>query len=420
MPAARDDRRSLVSALRQADWLHGERVAAWALMLLIVEVLIVLLLAAWLSGLIGHLHKPGSSDFLSFYAAGKLALAGKGVLAYDHAAHLLAERQVAGGAVPYQFFFYPPVFLLPCAVLAALPYPLAYASFEAVTLLLFLVAMRAVLRMGGWRWIVPVLAFPAVFWTIGLGQNAFLTASLFAGFTVLLERHPVGAGLLLSGLCYKPHFGLLAPIALAAGRQWRAFAAAAIGVATLTGLSVLLFGWGSWVAFFHGLAGSGSVYASGRIQFAGMITPFGAMRLLGFGSWTAYAVQGVVTVAAGAAVALVWRRVDDAALRSATLLAATLLAVPLALLYDQMLWLVALGWIVRAARRDGFLPWEKLVLAACYPAILFTWLIARQLHLPLGPMESALLLVLVWRRVQRQYSGDWLRSPALQAFGSTP
>ena len=126
---------------------------------------------------------------------------------------------------------------------------------------------------------------------------------------------------------------------------------------------------------------------------------------------------------AGTAVALVWRRSTDPSLRSVALLAGTLMAVPLALLYDQMLWLVALGWLVRAARQDGFLPWEKLVLAACYPAILFTWLIATRLHLPLGPVESAALLVLVWRRLRHQHGGAWLpwrRLPALQAFGSTP
>ena len=264
MPAGKDQmpvpgRLPLAAALRDAGWLHRGRITAWALMLLAAELLIVLVLAAWQHGLIGHFDKPVSSDFLSFYAAGKLALAGKAALAYDHAAHLAAEQQVAGAAVPYQFFFYPPVFLLPCAALATLPYPLAYAAFEAVTLLLFLLAMRAVLQAGGWRWAIPVLAFPAVFWTIGLGQNAFLTAALFAGFTLLLDRRPVSAGLLLSGLCYKPHFGLLAPVALAAGRQWRAFAAAAAGVAALIGLSAGLLGWDAWLAYFHAFAGSGAV-----------------------------------------------------------------------------------------------------------------------------------------------------------------
>jgi len=388
----------LIAALRDASWLHRERILAWALLLLIAEALFVAFVAAWQHGLIVRFDHPSSSDFLSFYAAGKLALAGTPALAYDHAAHYLAEQQVAGAGVPYQFFFYPPVFLLPCAALATLPYPLAYAGFEAVTLALFLLAMHAVLQQRGWRWAIPVLAFPAVFWTIGLGQNAFLTAGLFAGFTALLDRRPIGAGLLLSAVCYKPHFGLLAPVALAAGRRWRAFAAAMAGVLALTGLSVLAFGWESWLAYLHAFAGSGGVYTSGRIQFAGMVTPFGAALLLGAGPKAAYAVQACATLAAAVLVALVWRSRTATGVRAAALLAGTLLAVPLALLYDQMLWLVALAWLVRAARRDGFLPWEKLTLAACYPTILLTWPAATSLHLPLGPLVSALLLAQVLRR----------------------
>ncbi|HET8997572.1 MAG TPA: glycosyltransferase family 87 protein [Acetobacteraceae bacterium] len=392
-------RSPLIAALRDGRWLHRNRIIAWGSMLLTAELLLVLVIAAWQHGLIGHFNAPVSSDFLSFYAAGKLALAGTPALAYDHAAHYLAEQQVAGTGVPYQFFFYPPVFLLPCAVLALLPYALAYALFEAGTLALFLLAMRAILRPSGWGWMLPVLAFPAVFWTIGLGQNAFLTAALFGGFTLLLDRRPVSAGLLLSAMCYKPHFGLLAPVALAAGGRWRAFAAAAAGVVGLVGASLWLFGGDIWTAYLHGFAASGSVYETGRIQFAGMVTPFGGMLLLGFGVWPAYAVQALATVSAAVLVGLVWRRSPDLSLRSAALLAGTLLAVPLALLYDQMLWLVALGWLVHAGRRDGFLPWEKLVLLACYPLILLTWPIATGLHVPLGPVESAALLLLVARRV---------------------
>jgi hypothetical protein len=61
------------------------------------------------------------------------------------------------------------------------------------------------------------------------------------------------------------------------------------------------------------------------------------------------------------AVGMIWRAVRTAPLRAATLLSATLLAVPLALLYDKLLLLVAIAWLMRDARRRGFLPWEKTV-----------------------------------------------------------
>ena len=87
---------------------------------------------------------------------------------------------------------------------------------------LFLLAIRRIAQPNGWGWLIPVLAFPAMFWNLGVGQNAFLTASLFAGFTLMLDRRPATAGAMLGLLCYKPHYGLLALFALAAGQRWRA------------------------------------------------------------------------------------------------------------------------------------------------------------------------------------------------------
>ena len=396
---ARPLARPLLESLRTADWLTRDRVVAWSIIFLIEELLIVLFLAAWQHGVFKPVHNPPSSDFVSFYAAGKLALAGTPALAYDRAAHFLAEQHAAAAGAGYQYFFYPPVFLLLCAALATLPYFVSYALFQVATLVPFVLVMRAVLRAPDWRFVPALLAFPAVFWTLGVGQNAFLTAALFCGFTLLIDRRPTSAGALLGMLCYKPHFGLLAPIALAAGRHWRAFGAALASVATLVGLSVVLFGWGTWQAYLHAFADSSHVYESGAIDFAGIETPFGAVRLLGFPPGPAYALQLFSAVTMAGLTALIWHRRVSQPLRCASLLAATLLAVPLALLYDKLLLLVAIGWLLREAHANGFLPWEKLVLLLTWPASLVTWVIGTGLHVPLGPVITGAVLVLCVRRV---------------------
>ena len=161
-------------------------------------------------------------------------------------------------------------------------HPGEFDVFEIATLAAFLAVIREILHEPGWAWAGPVLAFPAIFWTLGLGQNAFLTAALFGGFTLLIDRRPGMAGMLLGLLCYKPHFGLLAPAGLACGGHWRAFFAAAGTVAGLVLLSVAVFGVETWQAYLTAFAGSDAVYASGRIDYAGIVTPFGAARLLGF------------------------------------------------------------------------------------------------------------------------------------------
>src|SRR5262249_10756805 len=97
---------------------------------------------------------------------------------------------------------------------------------------------------------------------------------------LLVDRRPLVAGVLFGALCYKPHFGLLIPVALAAGRRWHAFAAAFVSVAAFLLLSLVLFGWVSLPEFLRAAMASSAVYESGRIPFSGFVTTFGAVRLL--------------------------------------------------------------------------------------------------------------------------------------------
>ena len=406
-----------IDLLRRADWLTRDRVVAYSGVLFVLELLILVFLALWQHGVFTvGVHSP-ASDFASFYAAGKLALAGTPQLAYDQTAHYLAQRQATGTDAPHQFFFYPPVYLLLCAPLATLPYLVGFAIFQAVTLVAFVGMMRSLLRLRGAAWLLPVLAFPPVFWTIGLGQNAFLNAALFGGFTLLLPRRPLTAGMLLGCLCYKPHLALLTPVALLAGRQWRTMAGAAGAVIALVGASVALFGWGSWTAYLAALSHSDQVYTTGRIDFAGIVTPFGTARLMGVPPNAAYAVQAVVFVGMVALISAVWLRGTRQNLRVATLVSATMLAVPLVLLYDQLLLLIAIGWLLREARQTGLLTWERIILLAIYPFALVSLPLGQSTHVPLGLAVSLAVLGLCLRRA-------WRSPPPERAYdaplGATP
>ena len=217
---------------------------------------------------------------------------------------------------------------------------------------------------------------------------------------MLVDTRPVRAGLLLGALCYKPHFGLLAPVALLAGRRWAALAGATAAVAVLVGVSVLAFGWASWRAYLLALADSRQVYESGRIELAGFITPFGAARLVGRAPGVAYTVQGVCAVLMAALVVLVWRGRAPLAQRAAILLVATLLAVPLVLIYDQLVALLAIGWLLREARENGFLAWEKVILLTVYPLSLLSVMAGMARHWPLGPLVSFVVLFVCVRRAR--------------------
>jgi alpha-1,2-mannosyltransferase len=391
-----------MSAASRAAWLNAGRVRAWASIFLAVECLAMLYLIAGTHGMIVPLDHPVSTDFASFYAAGTLAQAGTPALAYDQAAHYAAEQQATEIGIPYQFFFYPPPMLLLCRLFAPIPYLAAYLLFQATSLGLLLIVARGILQRSAWMWLAPLLAFPPVFYTLGLGQNAFLTAALFGGGLLLVDRRPLLAGLLFGLLCYKPHFGLLIPVALLAGRHWRAAASAALTVAGVLALTWALFGLEVWQAFLASIQHSAGVYQSGRIEFAGMVSVFGAARTAGVPPTAAYLLQAAVAVAAAVVVGRIWFRGASLPVRAAALLAGTLLAVPLALIYDLMLAAVAALWLIRDSGERGFLPWEKPMLLLGFLIPLASRSLGLQLHVPLGFLCATMLLALSLRHAARE------------------
>jgi len=373
----------------EGAWLTRSTAISRAGVLLAAELALFLFFVAGTHGLIVRLDHPTTCDFVSFYAAGDLVQSGTPELAYNQFAHYAAEQRATQPGIPYVYFYYPPVFLLLCRALAALPYMPAFVTFEAVTLGLFLLATRAILGERGWIWMLPVLAAPAVFWTIGLGQNSFLTAALFGAATLLVDRRPALAGVLFALLCYKPHFGLLVPLALAAGGRWRAFAAAAATVVALCAASLLLFGWETWRDYLVAFAGSHANYASGRAaKHAGLVTPYGAALQLGLGDGAGLMFQAVGTVAAAFVVGWTWWRNASLPVRSAALATATLIAIPLALFYDMMLSLVAIAWLVRAGRETGFLRWEKAAFVLVFVVPIYSLQVG-MLHVPISLFARA-------------------------------
>ena len=375
--------------------LDRRRVLAYAAILLAAEIAVSGYFVAASHGLLWPNTTPVTTDFVSFYAAGTLTNDGTPQLAYHKEEHFRAEQRVREPGIEYNYFYYPPVFLLLCALLARLPYIAAFLVFEGLTATLYLWVMTRILDDASWAAIVAVVAFPVVFWNFGWGQNGFLTAALFGAGTLLLERRPILAGVCFGAVCYKPHFGLLIPIALASGRHWRAFAAAAVSSTGLVMLSLAAFGVATWRDFLSSALVSPTTYETGGAKFTAFATPFGATMLVAGNLTLAYAIQAVVTLAMIGLVISIWRRRSSLPACAAILASATLVALPLALFYDLLLAGVAVAWLHRS--EPGLLPAERLVLAACYLGLLDPVEIARHTHVPVAAMAALAVLAIAVR-----------------------
>ena len=254
-----------------------------------------------------------------------------------------------------------------------------------------------------------LLAVPSVWWVLGLGQNSFLSASLMGLGLLALPRQKWLAGVAFGLLCYKPHLGLLIPIGLAAGGEWIAIASAGLTVAAILAATTGLFGLPVWRAYFdtfsHDLTGP---INGGLVLLSARVDPTGAAQELGLGLGVAHVVWGMCLTVAALCVWVSWRAPlrdgrDNQAIRGAVLAACVLLAAPFALFYDLIMCSLAACWLARAARRDGWLPGEGVMLMlvgvlnllAAAPVVGAT-------HVPFGAMVAPALLVLAMRR------GGWL------------
>ncbi len=359
---------------------------------------------------------PTTTDFASFYAAGVLADRGQAGLAYVPAAHRAAEAGVIAPGVEEKRFLNPPVFLLICAPLARLPYLVAFVLFEAATSLLWLVLVTRVAG-GGALAALALACVPSVWWALGWGQNSFLSASLMAAATLLLPRRPVWAGMAFGALCFKPNFGVLIPVALLAGRQWRAVLGACFSAASLCALSVACFGPDAWRAFFDMASHARSTIETG-IQLAGHVDAGGAARLIGVPAGWSWVFQTANTLLAGLAVAWLWsglRREDSEhhrAVCNAALIAGTLASMPFVLFYDLVMAAVSAAWLARAARQDGWRRGEAATLAWLGALDLIAFPAASLLRLAVGSLVAPSLLWLSFRR-RAVIPGPASRAPAL-------
>ncbi|MDX6320076.1 MAG: alpha,2-mannosyltransferase, partial [Nocardioidaceae bacterium] len=323
---------SIWAGLRSGSWLTPERLRVYPALLLGFQLVAILVLVATSDGRHDLLGRPLGADFAQVWVAGTEVLGGHPEQPFDLPAHLAQQRSFFGPATDVYGWHYPPYFLAIAGLLALLPYAAALAVWQFSTLPLYLAGAWGALRADGLPRrdvLVAAIAFPAVFVNLTHGHNGFLTAALFTGALLCVEKRPWLAGMLLALLVYKPQFGLVIPVAIIAGGHWKVLAAATAGVVALTGLSLAGFGLETWKAFQGSLEFTRTVVLEdGNIGWEKIQSVFSAVRLLGGSVAQAYLAQGLVSALVLGAIAWLWHSHADFRLKAAALLCAALLTTP--------------------------------------------------------------------------------------------
>jgi hypothetical protein len=356
------------------------------------------LIASYVQGtwLVGPNGLAIESDFVNVWAAGHLVLQGNPALAYDWPAHKAIEEMAVGHSFQGYFgWHYPPMFLFFAATLAMFSYVTAYLAWVLVTFPAYVIVVRQITaeRQG----ILLALAFPAILSNFVVGQNGFLTAGLIGGALLTLERRPILAGIFVGLLTYKPHLGLLFPIALIAGGHWRVIATATVTTLVIALASLLAFGTETWIAFFHSISHTSQAFLSdGWANFGKLQTLFGLLRTLGAPEAIAWTAQIVLAFAAAVTIALIWRSDKPFELKAAALGAGAALATPYLYTYDLVVLAVPLAFLYRLGRRGGFMIYEiGLIMLACALIASFPFVAA-----PVGFAAVCTISAIVLRRVR--------------------
>jgi hypothetical protein len=340
---------------------------------------------------------PIYHDFTCAFVAGLQALHGEAASLYVPSEFLKAQDSLVGtGHSIYPNWPYPPTFFLILAPLAALPYFAAFLTWDLVTLagcvaVVFLIVRRTPA-------VALVLASPFTALNFVIGQMGFMTAALLGSALLLLEDWPALAGVFIGCLTYKPQFGIMLPVALAAASQWRAFASAAITASLLAVASMALFGVETWEAFPRELVAQSNLNLFGDPAGAWRYqqTIYGLTRTLHGGVVLGWVAQGITTFVVAIIVWRVWMEPVRYSLKAATLSAAALIASPYAFADDMAALVIPAAFLARDQIKHGLLRGEQTIMITLF-GLGFVVLAAGG-GAPLGPIIMITLLAVILHR----------------------
>jgi len=211
---------------------------------------------------------------------------------------------------------------------------------------------------------------------------------LFGGGLGLLDRRPLFAGSLLGLLIYKPHLGILIPVALVAGRRWQACFAAVATATDLIALCLIWLGPEIFTDYLHQIAWLRHIILEdGTGVWHRMLSVFVAARRLGADVQTAYVVQAIVGALAALAVAVLWFRDTPFGVRNAVLVLGTCLATPYLQDYDMVFGALVVAWLWQRKdfqSRQELPPFVASALILLVP--LFAAPLAKLTGLDFGPL----------------------------------
>jgi alpha-1,2-mannosyltransferase len=343
-------------------------------------------------------------DFSQFWPAGLLARNAHYLTLYDPSAFWSAQQKLFFVGVGRADWLYPPPMLLPTMLVSYFPFETAFFVWSLAQAL----AAVWLLRWARLPWAVIIITFisPAALWNFELGQTGLFVNCCFLAGLLMSSRAEWRAGMAIGLLVFKPQAGMLAPVALLAGRHMRAVIAAGLMVVFVLFLTTFFTGIAVWAPFFiSGRHAAQAIlqapFGIGYQQFG--VSVFWMLRSFGLGLPVAYAVQIVSAFSAASLSWRLWRTEGDAMRRVALTVCLSLLVTPYGFTYDMTAYSAVLvmlvaqrGWRIGVSDAffwlwPGLCPIVVMKTGLLLTPLVITMAVVRIWGMPHLPVRAAVL-----------------------------
>jgi arabinofuranan 3-O-arabinosyltransferase len=331
-------------------------------------------------------------DFGWMWLSGRFAVSGNSAKIFDYPSFSAAQITLFGHdncpfITPY---VYPPIYLFTNYPLGFMPYFIAFVLWILFTLLLYGTAVYTIIprRVA----VIAAMCPYCVAVNADFGHNGFITAALIGFSLAFLERRPWLSGIFLGLLSYKPHIGVLFPLAFLASRNWRALASATLAAVILGIGAAFAFGSEGWVSFLHTLLNRQSTLSPDSAVPLALHSVFGLLRWVETSGRVSWGGHIIVAAIVALTVCVVWAKPIPFSLKAAVLCIGSAMVPPYILFYDLCILTIAVAFLVRDGVSRGFLPGERTVILICFAALFLV-------QVPIGPVVCAALFLLATRRI---------------------
>ena len=331
-------------------------------------------------------------DFGWMWLSAKFAVSGDSAQIFDYPTFSAAQVALFGPdncpfITPY---VYPPTYLFVTYFLGFMPYLTAFGAWILATLFLYGTAVYTIIPRRAA--VITAMSPFCVAVNADFGHNGFITAALIGFSLAFLERRPWLSGVFLGLLSYKPHIGVLFPLALLASRHWRALASATVATAIFGIGAAFAFGFEGWASFFHTLLTRQSTLSPDSAVPLALHSVFGLLRSVETSGPVSWGGHLIVAAMVALTVWIVWAKPIPFSLKAAVLCIGSAMVPPYILFYDLCILTIAVAFLVRDGMSRGFLAGERSVILVCFAALFFV-------QVPIGPVVCVALLLLATRRI---------------------